>query len=517
MTNTERDNWDVIVIGSGMGGMAAGAALSRVGNKVLLLEQHQTLGGLTHSFSRDGFTWDVGIHYLSGLAPGDTGRDLLDWLSESPIEFVSLGSIYDTLHIGSAEPLSLSRPYEAQEMDLKDRFPDQAEAIEAWTHALREGREAIYKIFPTRAMPEIAGDMLDWWNRRAIAKWCARTTKEVIDEITDHPELAAVLAAQWGDHGGRPSKASFAMHALISASYLESGSWYPVGGSVAFAEHIIPTIAQNGGEARAGVRVDGLLFDGDTVVGVRTDDGTKIRANAVISDIGARETIDTLLPEECGHQDWIAEIRALPSSIAHYTLFLGLEGDIEAAGATKANHWIFPTGEADVLWTTAPDGAPPCMVATFGSLKDPTHDPGPRQKHTGQFLVWADWASVAQWADQPAGARGDDYADFKRRVEKTLMGQFERYFPDLAKLVVYRELATPLSTVTYTRHRKGAFYGLDVTPERVMCDGLRAKTPIPGLYLAGQDVASPGIPGALMGGLLGAASIDPKVVSHIRE
>ena len=402
MNNTERDNWDAIVIGSGMGGMAAGAALSRVGNKVLLLEQHQTLGGLTHSFSRDGFTWDVGIHYLSGLAPGDTGRDLLDWLSESPIEFVSLGSIYDTLHIGSAEPLSLSRPYEAQERDLKDRFPDQAEAIEAWTHALREGREAMYKIFPTRAMPEIAGDMLDWWNRRAIAKWCARTTKEVIDEITDHPELAAVMAAQWGDHGGRPSKASFAMHALISASYLESGSWYPVGGSVAFAEHIIPTIAQNGGEARAGVRVDGLLFDGDTVVGVRTDDGTKIRANAVISDIGARETIDTLLPEECGHQDWIAEIRALPSSIAHYTLFLGLEGDIEAAGATKANHWIFPTGEADVLWTTAPDGAPPCMVATFGSLKDPTHDPGPRQKHTGQFLVWADWASVAQWADQPA-------------------------------------------------------------------------------------------------------------------
>ena len=359
--------------------------------------------------------------------------------------------------------------------------------------------------------------MLDWWNRRTIAKWCARTKKEVIDEITDHKELAAVMAAQWGDHGGRPSKASFAMHALISASYLESGSWYPVGGSVAFAEHIIPTIVQNGREARAGVRVDGLLFDGDTVVGVRTDDGTKIRANAVISDIGARETIDTLLPEECGHQDWIAEIRALPSSIAHFTLFLGFEGDIEAAGATKANNWIFPTGEADVLWTTAPDGAPPCMVATFGSLKDPTHDLGPRQKHTGQFLAWADWASVAQWADQPAGARGDDYADFKRQVEKTVIGQFERYFPDLAKLVVYRELATPLSTVTYTRHRKGAFYGLDVTPERVMCDGLRAKTPIPGLYLAGQDVASPGIPGALMGGLLGAASIDPKVVSPIKE
>ena len=516
MKDTDKTNWDAIVIGSGMGGMAAAAALSKVGHKVLLLEQHQTLGGLTHSFSRDGFTWDVGMHYLGGMSPQDQDRALLDWLSETPIDFVSLGSIYDIVHMGSAEPLSLSRPYEAQEMDLKDRFPDQAEAIEAWTHALREGREAMYKIFPTRAMPEIAGDMLDWWNRRTLEKWCARTTKEVIDEITDHPELAAVLAAQWGDHGGRPSKASFAMHALIAGWYLYSGSWYPVGGSAAFAEHIVPTIAKHGGETRAGVRVAELLFEDSTVVGVRTDDGTEIRANVVISDIGARETIDTLLPKDCGHDDWLAEIRALPSSIAHFTVFVGFEGDIEAAGATKANHWIYPTGEADVLWTDVPDGAPPCMAVSFGLLKNPLHDPGPRQKHMGEVLVWADWASVAQWAEQPAGARGDDYADFKRRVEETLMTQFASYSPDLAKLVVYRELATPLSTVTFTGHREGAFYGLDVTPERVMCDALRAKTPIPGLFLAGQDVASPGIPGALWGGLLSAASVDPKVFPKFR-
>lgn len=516
MPDAAKPGWDAIVVGSGMGGMAAAAALSRVGHRVLLLEQHRTLGGLTHSFARDGFVWDVGIHYLSGVAPGDHARELLDWLSETPIDFVSLGAVYDTLHIGSAEPLSLSRPYEAQERDLKDRFPDQAEAIEAWTRALRDGREAMFKVFPTRAMPEIAGDMLDWWNRRALEKWCARTTRQVIDDITDDPGLAAAMAAQWGDHGGRPGKASFAMHALISASYLWSGSWYPVGGSAAFAKAIIPTIARHGGETRAGTRVEGLLFDGGTVVGVRTKDGTEIRANVVISDIGARETIDTLLPEDCGHRDWIAQIRALPPSIAHFTLFLGFEGDIEAAGATRANHWIFPTGETDVLWTTAPDGAPPCMVAAFGSIKNPAHEPGPRQRHTGQFLVWADWATVAPWADRPIGDRGEDYADFKRRAEDTLMAHFRHHFPDLAKLVVYRELATPLSTVSFTGHRRGAFYGLDVTPERVMCDGLRARTPIPGLFLAGQDVASPGVPGALMGGLLAAASVDPKVLAKIR-
>ena len=516
MADSEYDQWDAIVIGSGMGGMAAAAALSRVGQKVLLLEQHQTLGGLTHCFSRNGFTWDVGVHYLSGVAPGDRGRELLDWLCDTPIDFVSLGSIYDILHIGSAEPLSLSRPYEAQERDLKDRFPDQAEAIEAWTQALHEGRETMFKIFPTRVMPEIAGDILDWWNRRAIEKWCDRTTREVIDSLTDDPLLAAVMAAQWGDHGGRPSKASFAMHALISASYLQSGSWYPVGGASAFAERIIPTIVKNGGDAQAGVRVEQLLFENGAVVGVRTDDGTEIRARAVISDVGARETVDSLLPNDCGQAEWIADIRALPLSIANFTLFLGFEGDIEAAGATKANHWIYPTGEVDVVWTSAPDGAPPHMTATFGSLKDPMHDPGPQQKHTGQLLAWADWTAVSEWTEQPIGERGEEYAAFKQRVEDTLMAQFAQYFPDLAKLVVYRELATPLSTVTFTGHEEGAFYGLDVTPQRVMCDALRARTPIPGLFLAGQDVASPGIPGALMGGLLSAASVDAKVLAKIK-
>jgi all-trans-retinol 13,14-reductase len=180
MHRTDDKRWDAIVIGSGIGGMAAAAALSKVGHKVLLLEQYQTLGGLTHSFTIGGFTWAAGIHYLSGIAPGDPMRDLLDWLADTPIELTSMGAIYDNLHIAGAAPLALSRPFEAQERDLKDRFPDEAEAIEAWTAALREGREAINKILPTSAMPELLGSVLHWWHGRAIDRWCRRTTQEVM-------------------------------------------------------------------------------------------------------------------------------------------------------------------------------------------------------------------------------------------------------------------------------------------------------------------------------------------------
>lgn len=517
MKDSETQIWDAIIIGSGMGGMTSAAALAKLGHKVLLLEQYKTLGGLTHSFSRDGFSWDVGIHYLGCVAPGDRERAILDWLTHTPMKFESMGAVYDNLHLADAPPLALSRPFEAQERDLKDRFPDEGKAIEAWIAALREARSTMYTLSSTRAMPEFVGHMIEWWNSKPIQKWCARTTQEVVDSITQNPELAAAFTAQWGDHGGRPHKASFAMHALICGSYLTSGAWYPVGGGRAFAQHLIPTVLQSGGEARADVKVETLLVEQDKVVGVRTSDGEDILAKRVISDIGARETLNSLLPAGVGPQDWIDEIQALPASICHFSLFMGFQGDVQDAGATRSNHWVYPSGEVDQIWADAPDGTPPSFFLSFGSLKDPAHDPGPEQKYAGEMVVWTDWSSVAQWADRTSDARGAEYQTFKQQVEDKMFALFRAHFPDLADLVVFRELSTPLATAAITGHHEGRFYGLDVTPQRVFSDALRAKTPVEGLYLCGQDVVSPGIQGALWGGISAATSIDPRLFKQLKS
>ena len=514
---TNTSTWDVIVIGSGMGGMSAASALSRTGHKVLLLEQYEALGGLTHSFSRDGFRWDVGIHYLSWLAPGQWMHQVLDRLCDTPIELASIGAVFDVLHIGDAEPLEVSRPYEAQILDLKDRFPDEAKAIDAWFDAVHKARETATTVMNSRAMPQPFGDLLEWWKRDAIKRWCGRTTAEVAAEITDNTDLKAALFAQWPDHGGRPSVASFAVHSVISHSYLEYGAWYPVGGAHVIAEHMLPVITKAGGEARSGVRVERLLMDDGRVTGVRTADGEEIHADAVISSIGVRETVDRLLPEGHGQDAWVEQIRALPHGICHFSLFLGFQGDIEAAGATKANHWLYPTGEVDIVWTDAPGAPPPAMFASFASLKDPAHDPGPDQNHSGELIAWTDWSVVERWADVPPDERGEAYAQFKKQVEAQLFAQLEATFPKLAKLVVFKELSTPLSTAAITGHREGAFYGLDGTPARMLSDALHPKTPVKGLYLAGQDAASQGIPGALMGGVFGAASVDPKAFMILKS
>ena len=335
--------FDVIVIGSGMGGMTTAAALSRLEHKVLLLEQAQTIGGLTHAFSRDGFTWDVGLHYCGTFGHDQPAGRILDWLSGGTIEFRSVGTVYDTLHFPDGFEISVGRPAAAYKMELKDRFPDHVAEIDAYFEALLSAEEAGHMVGAERAIPEPFRSVHQWWNKRKIQRWCSRTTGEVIAELITDPKLAAVLSAQWGTYGGKPKEASFAVHATIMGHYLE-GAAYPVGGAAAIAKGLVPVIEAAGGSARAGTPVSEILFEDGKAVGVRTSTDEEFRAPVIVSAIGAGETVKRLLPEEIRTQDWAREIATFKPSICHFDVFLGFEGDIAKYGATRSNHWFTKAG-----------------------------------------------------------------------------------------------------------------------------------------------------------------------------
>lgn len=508
--------FDVIVIGSGMGGMTTAAALSRMEHKVLLLEQAQSIGGLTHSFSREGFSWDVGLHYCGLFGHDQSAGRILDWLSGGTIEFRSVGTVYDTLHFPDGFDISVARPEAAYKMELKDRFPNNAAEIDAYFEALRAAETAAFVLTGGRSVPEPFRSAQRWLNKRKIDRWCGRTTGEVIDDIITDPKLAAVLSAQWGTYGGKPKEASFGVHAIIMRHYLD-GAGYPVGGASAIAAGLVPVIEAAGGSARASTPVGSILFDGKKVVGVRTSAGEEIYAPVIVSAVGAGETVKRLLPDAIREQEWAREIASFKPAICHFEVYLGFEGDIALHGATRANHWFYESWNTDDGIWAAGDGEPlPMMFASFPSLKDPEHDPGPSNRHTGQALVWADWSSVADFAESEPGERADEWAAFKQDVEGKLLAFFAKEFPALAPLIVFHELGTPLATAAFTRHEKGGFYGVETTPRRLMSDALAATTPVDGLFLTGQDVMTPGIAGALAGGMIGAAAVDPRVYRHFR-
>ena len=506
--------FDVIVIGSGMGGMAAATALSRMDHKVLLLEQAPTIGGLTHTFSRGGFSWDVGLHYCGTFGPDQPSDKMLDWLSGETIEFQSLGTVYDTIHFPGGFEIAVGRPAEAFKAELREHFPANAGEIDAYFDALVSGEETVRLVTSERSMPEPFRFAHRWWNKKKIRRWCGRTTDEVINEYISDPKLAAVLSAQWGTYGGAPKEASFGIHATIIRHYLE-GAGYPVGGAGAIADGLVPVIESAGGSARADTPVSEILIEDGRAVGVRTHSGEVFKASAIVSAIGAGETVSRLLPKEISQQKWAAEIAALKPSICHFEMFLGFEGDITQHGATRSNHWFFESWDTnDGTWS---DTEKPIqmMFASFPSLKDAEHDPGPSMRHTGQFMVLADWSTVADFAAGGAKEHPDEWRAFKDKVRAKLMSFYSQKFPGLAPLVVYEELGTPLATAKFTAHEKGGFYGLETTPRRMMSDALSPRTPIAGLFLAGQDVMTPGIAGSLWSGALTAAAIDPRIYTKL--
>ena len=220
--------YDVIVIGSGIGGLACAAALARFGKRVLVLEQHYVAGGFTHTFSRQGYTWDVGVHYLGQMGPGQPGRKLLDWLTGGAVELASMGEVYDTALFPDGFRFDFRRPADQLAVDLKQVFPECRADIDRWFAALRAMMPGLNTPFVLHAAPKLVRPLLAWLKRRGLRNWWGRTTAEVLAEYFPDPRLRALLAAQWGDYGGTPDRASFGMHATIVHHYLDGG-WYPAG------------------------------------------------------------------------------------------------------------------------------------------------------------------------------------------------------------------------------------------------------------------------------------------------
>ena len=148
------DKYDAIVIGSGIGGLTTAACLSRVGKKVLVLEQHYTAGGFTHSYARNGYEWDVGVHYIGDVGnPRTLTRRLFDFITDGELQWAPMSDNYDRfLHRGGA--LRRRRREETIHRRAQGNvFPHEHRAIDRYMSRLSAVNRAIQVISVEKLLP----------------------------------------------------------------------------------------------------------------------------------------------------------------------------------------------------------------------------------------------------------------------------------------------------------------------------------------------------------------------------
>lgn len=497
----ENRDFDLIVIGSGIGGLTVASLMTQLRqSRVLVLERHFQLGGFTHSFRRPGHrAWDVGLHYVGGMDPADRTRQLFDLVSGCGVQWQKMVSPFEKF-VYPDFTFDVPDSEERYRQALIARYPQERKALESYFEDLRAVASWYGARVAAQGMPPPVGKLIRLFTQRR-EPLALTTTAEYLNERFRDPQLKAVLASQWGDYGLPPSESAFAIHALVATSYL-GGGYYPVGGAANIARSVADIVTANGGQCLVNRKATEILVSDGRAVGVRTADGRhgqdlrdEFFAPVVVSDAGAYTTFCHLLPPSVPIP-FRADLERRAAGHGFVTLYLAFKDDPATLGFRGENHWIYDGYDHDALFrnrTGVLQGRPSACYLSMQSLKDPR-----ATAYTAEIIAFLDYEAVEAWKEEPWRNRGGEYDALKHRVAEGLLDFVDRRYPGFKALVDYCEVSTPLTVETFTGHPRGSVYGVPATPERFRLPYLAVATPVRGLYLTGSDVASLGIVGGMM-------------------
>ena len=501
-------DYDIIVIGSGAGGLAAAVPLAQAGKKVLVLEQHEIPGGWSQTFTLDGYRFSPGVHYIGELDEGGWLRSVYEGLgvSRDLIFFELNPDGFDHVFLGE-ERFDIPKGKERLAERLKARFPHEREGIDGYLN----GVESLMRQLNQLGKVSSAGSALKAApGFISVLRWFRKSGGDLLDTYISDPRLKGILSAQAGDHGLPPSMASVFMHAGVTRHYF-NGGYYPRGGGGALPKAFVRALKRAGGEIRLQTPVQRILLEGDKVVGVETAAGDVITADTVISNADPEVTFGRLIGREHLPAKLRKKLDRITYSVSCLSLFFAVDMDLRAAGLDSGNYWFYEHEDVDGLYRLGLTDEvlklpqPPAFFLTVTTLKDPTKMH--HGHHTLEMFSFVGYDAFEKWAGTRPGQRPDDYEAMKEELAERMFRALEKRIPGISQHVVFWNLATPLTNEFYINATRGSLYGTAKTPDQVGPGGFGITTPFRGLLMVGASTLSHGIAGVTNTGLAAAKQV----------
>ena len=461
-------HYDVVIIGAGMSGLAAGIRLAHFGKKVCIFERHNAVGGLNGFYSRAGRKFDVGLHAMTNFVrPGVKGTPLTKLLRQLRIqreEFALCEQRQSRVAFGARGGISLrfTNDFHVLENEIADRFPAEIDGFRRLLAVVKRFDDVGLDAKPLSA--------------RALVR----------EHITD-PLLEDMLFCPLMYYGSATEHdMEFGQFVIMFKALFLEGFARPFEGVRVVLRVLLEKYRAAGGERRMKCGVKRILARNGRAVALQLDDGTEITADHVISSIGAPET-DRLMtgvaepapPPEPGRLSFVETITILNRQPAEF----GWGSDtIVFFNDSPRFEYACPVGQVDARSGVI------CLPNNF--------DYGTGRLLPDGIVRVTCLANYETWAHLPEA----EYRSDKQRWFSTVQESSRRFLPGLEdraafeRAIVTTDMFTPRTITQYTGHLGGAIYGA-ATKHR------QGRTPLANVYLCGTDQGFLGIVGAMLSGI----------------
>jgi all-trans-retinol 13,14-reductase len=485
-----KEDFDVLIIGSGIGGLVCADILSRENFKVCVLEKNTQIGGSLQTYARDKVIFDTGVHYIGGLDKGQNLYQIFKYLEivdKLKLQRQDMDAFDKILIEGDDTEYVYAQGYENFINKLLVHFPDEEPAIRIYCDKIKE----ICSKFPLYNLR-----YSDNYNEKSGV--LEIDVKTFIESITTNPKLRLVLAGNNALYAGQADKTPLYVHALILNSYIES-AWKCVDGGSQIAKLMSKNIKGRGGKIIRNCEVKKIVELNGRADHVELADGSKMHARYFISNMHPVKTLE-ITETSLIKNAYRNRLKSLENSVSAFTLNIVFKKDVFKY--LDANYYCV---HQEHVWTAANHTEEnwPLGYAVFcgASSKSAEYADGL------SVIAYMRFDEVEQWKDtfnttSHVNDRGETYNQFKKRKAEVLLDAVERKFPGIRDCIKTYYVATPLSYRDYIGSDDGSLYGIVKDYKHTLKTFISPRTKLPNLYLTGQNLNLHGILGASMSGIV---------------